>query len=164
MGVMQIFHYTNEPFELEIKKYEEDGLNFFRGKPRGLWVSVEDESFGESNYNWKEWCEVEKYEVQNLKCKYEIKFKPNANLLILSNYQELKEFTIKYHLLYDQSFFQQNLINWHEVIKDYDGILIYPYIWEGRMSVKTQWYYGWDFSSLCIWDLNCIDSFELVQE
>ena len=40
-------------------------------------------------------------------------------------------------------------INWPKVAQDYAGIEICPYRSDKRMS--SDWYYGWDVASGCVW-------------
>ncbi len=55
-------------------------------------------------------------------------------------------------------------IDWPAVAKKYTGIEICPYIWERRMSRHTEWYYGWDLASGCVWDPCIIRKLERIHE
>lgn len=54
-------------------------------------------------------------------------------------------------------------LDWLKVKQKYQGIIIAPYQWKCRMAQETKWYYGWDCASGCIWDLDCIDEFKLIE-
>lgn len=64
--------------------------------------------------------------------------------------------------------FQYYTIDWFQVVRNFPGIIIAPYLWERRNSNRSNWdscwYYGWDCASGCIWDLRCIESFQMVEE
>ena len=44
------------------------------------------------------------------------------------------------------------------------GIIISPYQWDCRLALESGWYYGWDCSSGCIWDISCIQDFIFLEE
>lgn len=158
---MRLIHYSPRIIEsLEDRPYYQEDLSW-QAKPNGLWISVEGDKLGE---NWKEWCETEEFCVENLKHSYEILLKEDARILHLKTPEEIFEFTKKYPLRIrgwdaDSDTYQ---LEWFEVKKKYQGIIISPYQWPCRLSLESCWYYGWDCSSGCIWDLKCIDKFTLV--
>ena len=48
-------------------------------------------------------------------------------------------------------------INWRKVAKAFDGIIIPEYIYSRRLDGNaSDWYYGWDCASGCIWDARAI--------
>ena len=53
-------------------------------------------------------------------------------------------------------------IDWKKVKSKYQGIIIAPYQWSCRLNLDSNWYYGWDCASGCIWDLDCIKDFKLI--
>lgn len=159
---IKLIHYTNEEFELESWEYLQSELHW-QAKPNGLWVSVEGENLGEG---WKEWCEGEPFRLENLVVSYEVILKEDANILHLKTAQEIFEFTKQFPLKtrdWDAEWDTYQL-QWDGVKKKYQGIIISPYQWQCRMDPKTCWYYGWDCSSGCIWDLTCIEEFKLIEE
>ena len=113
-------------------------------KPRGLWVS------DESDYGWRQWCEDNQYSCG--KFAYPVQLASHHNILIISSVKELIEFTETF--LYDHQWMQQ--IDWYRVAKQYDGILISPYLGTFGPDNHLNWYYGWDCASGCIWNPHSI--------
>lgn len=164
---MKFIHYSDEKVGLDIHVYP-DYIPPYEMKPRGLWFSVESDDFPDDNVNWKEWCETQEFCLDCLKYAHEITFKPDAKILHLKSPQEIWDLSEKYPSepnknILPMFFGKPYGINWVNMKKDYQGIIIAPYQWPCRLSVHCIWYYGWDCSSGCVWDLNCIDKFELVE-
>ncbi len=177
----ELFHYSNKPVELTPKEYFMKDV-FMRDdtgmKPYGLWVSIEDY---QDDQTWKTWCEGENFRLRHLTHRHKIILKENANILVLSTKQELIDLSIKYAFndvkefqrIGDQFRYLRNReerdlpyvyrMNWREIKKLYDGIFIAPYIWEARFCTCATWYYPWDCASGCIWNIDCIQSFELFE-
>jgi hypothetical protein len=153
---MELYHYSEEEFDLENMVYDQSRLNF-QSKPVGLWVSVGDE--------WEIWCKEQEFALERLTCKYRVILKKEANILYLDTEDKIYDMHIKYPcnkgslsklLGFDDD---TNEIDWLKVKSEYQGIIISPYQWECRLSMDSSWYYGWDCASGCIWDINCIDFF-----
>lgn len=162
---MKLIHYTESPIELEPRDYHQSEL-LFQAKPHGLWFSVEIDEPLLNNYNWKEWCEMEGFRVAALNVSYQIVLKEDANILHLKTEQEILEFTKQFALktrYWDAEWDTYN-IKWDEVKEKYQGIIISPYQWNCRLALETSWYYGWDCSCGCMWDLSCIKEFILQRE
>lgn len=161
---MRLIHYTNEKFSLKPKEYPEYEIHWHR-KPNGFWVSVEGES------DWKSWCEGESFELQNLVVSYEVKLKKDDKILYLKTASDILSFTKKYPYIRDQWDNPEGRricgsyeIDWLKVKENYQGIIIAPYQWDCRLSTKCSWYYGWDCASGVIWDLDCIEEFNLIEQ
>src|ERR1019366_6375474 len=91
---MKLIHYSNEIIPvLEHRDYAQEDLPW-QAKPNGFWVSVETQEDG--HYNWKEWCEDEKYCLENLKYPHEVILIEDANILHLKTAQEILDFSKKY--------------------------------------------------------------------
>lgn len=157
---MKFIHYSSEKMELERRVYDQ---NKSKGaaKPYGLWFSVESEDFEENNYNWKQWCEVENFRLDHLKFVYELKFKEDAKILFIKTKEELIDFSNNY-LVDKQDWFHHK--DWLKVKEEYDAIIIAPYQWDCRLALETSWYYSWDCSSGCVWNIDSIKSFEFIEE
>ena len=152
---MRLIHYSSEDIEkLETRSYDQNEFRW-HAKPHGLWVSVEGENVGD---NWKEWCEGEKFELECLVNSYEVMLKDDANILQLKTAEEIFEFTKKFPIKtrdWDAEWDTYQL-DWNKVKSLYQGIIISPYQWGCRLALESCWYYGWDCSSGCLWDLTCI--------
>jgi hypothetical protein len=146
---MKLIHYASNVVEFDpTREYidKEDAIL----KPAGLWVSVEGE------YDWKWWCEVEKFRIDRLKYAHEVRLKDDANILYLKSPSELMRFGEKYPNT-DPKYAQLEklmsmFLDWTRVKQDYQGVIIAPYQWDCRFELM--WYYGWDCASGCIWS-NC---------
>lgn len=155
---MKLIHYTNEKFSLEPMTYDQQE-SIWQAKPNGLWFSIE------GDYDWKWWCEAENFNIENLVVSYEIELKEDANILHLKTPEEIIEFTKQYALStkdWDIEYDRYQL-KWDKVKEKYQGIIISPYQWDCRLRLGTSWYYGWDCASGCIWDLECIKEFKLME-
>jgi len=164
----KLIHYSGKPIEkLEPKIYDQNKLPY-HAKPNGLWISVE--GFEDPDeINWKEWCYGENFQTENLKYSYEVILKKDENILYLKSSDEIFEFTKKFPLplfsqrpVLDWNCGDTYQLDWHKVKTLYQGIIIAPYQWYCRLSVDCSWYYGWDCSSGCIWDLDCIEEFRRI--
>lgn len=153
---MKLIHYTNEPFDLEPRNYDEEELSR-HAKPNGLWVSVEGE------YDWFWWCIEGAYYLDCLAVSYEVFLKEDANILHLKTADEIRAFGKMYQVPSKWPWVEGDVseLRWSEIKEKYQGIVIAPYQWDCRMADETGWYYGWDCASGCIWDLDCIKEFTL---
>jgi hypothetical protein len=158
---MKLIHYSSELIESLEPRYYDQNLRKWQAKPNGLWLSVEDENVG---YNWKEWCESEKFRLECLEFSYEIKLKENANVIHLKTSEDIFKFT-KEHPLKTRDWdaeWDTYQLDWNKIREKYQGIIISPYQWKCRLALESSWYYGWDCTSGCIWDLNCIEEFRKI--
>lgn len=158
---MRLIHYSSDKITLENRIYDQKD-NDWHAKPSGLWFSVESENFPKHNYNWKKWCEVEKFRLENLRCVYEICLSTSSNILILKTANQIFEMAKKYP--YSREIWDTAELDWFKIKQEYSGIIIAPYQWDARLSMRSTWYYGWDCSSGCIWDTSVIEKFELLEE
>lgn len=152
---MKLIHYSSQKIDrLEKRKYNQSDLRF-QSKPNGLWISIDDA--------WKTWCESENYNVNSLSFSYEIVLKENADILHLKTKEDIFDFSKQYPSKtrdWDVEWDTYHL-QWDEVKKNHQGIIISPYQWESRLSLESSWYYGWDCACGCIWDISTIKYFKL---
>lgn len=168
----KLFHYSNRPIESLVPEYYDSYREVWPEcgsmKPIGFWVSVEDHP---EDWSWFDWCKAEEFNLESLKYKYSVKISPNFNIIHLKSVEEIKSFSLQYGVIdpFGFSNIKMNLsdrkyiymINWLNVKKEYDGIIISPYQRECRFDSMCSWYYPFDCSSGCIWNLKAIESFEL---
>ena len=117
-------------------------------KPKGLWYSCGSE--------WDDWCRYEMPQwITGSPHVYRIEVNLSRMLVIRSD-ADFRDFDARYRV------FQRgmSLIDWSAVARDYDGIEICPYQSKFRMS--SDWYYGWDVASGCIWGSGAFKSVEPV--
>jgi len=123
-------------------------------KPRGLWLSVD------SDYGWREWGQGNEYGCFD-HC-FEVELVYRHNVLITD---DLLGFHSRFASpLYPDASYPIAYIKWQEVAKVYSGIIIPTYHFEFRFDTRvSDWYYGWDCASGCIWDAAAIASVSLAQ-
>jgi hypothetical protein len=92
------------------------------------------------------------------KKKFEVTLSPDANVLHIGSTEQFDKFNRKYRS--DDMF---GSIIWPDVAKQYDGIIIAPYLWSRRLDSSSRWYYGWDAASGCIWKARAIASITRVK-
>jgi hypothetical protein len=154
------------------------------GKPIGFWLSA--------GTAWERWCKSNDFESFRLRYQYRIKLRKNHNVLMIHDLVGFDKFCYEYGYdpygiysnhsektkeLFGESEAGQRLATywhirkyypdcrWNLVKEKYQGIIICPYFHNRRlMTSHSQWYYGWDCASGCIWDVDCIKSFELEKK
>lgn len=130
----------------------------FGPKPKGLWVSDEDE------YGWREWCTEESFGIERLAIEHEVALAEDNRVLMINDECELDAFTERYGARVDpEDFTHYYWIDWPAVASSYQGIIITPYIGSRRMTSHTSWYYPWDVASGCIWDSDAVASIKIVE-
>lgn len=142
---MILIHFSNRPFIMEEKSYEQK----IAIKPNGLWLS--DESQKDS---WFNWCQQEQFNLKNLKHRTEFDV-DTKHIFLIENEKELKAFNDIYAAPIDptSTFLWPK---WDKLSQNYKGIIISPYQFKFRFDLNFLWYYGWDCASGCIWDLSCL--------
>jgi len=169
---VKLFHYSEYPLEKLDKEFHNgrNGCFYFRSKPVGFWISVEDY---EDDQTWKTWCEAEEFGLERLAYRYLVTLSNEAKILHLKTSKDILDFGLEYQGNEQGSFtnFMKEHgrdpypyvyeIRWEEVIKKWDGIIIAPYDWSLRLNSETMWYYSWDCASGCIWNIEAIKSLSL---
>lgn len=118
-------------------------------KPQGLWVSVEGE------YGWREWGMENEYGCFDHR--FSVTLAEGHKVLITDD-------LIGFHRRFKKAWYPDHpysyeYIQWEEVAREYQGIVIPTYHWEFRFDTPvSDWYYGWDCASGCIWDAAAIAS------
>jgi hypothetical protein len=154
-------HYSDKPLnhllDVPPEAQSENGM-----KPRGVWFGI--------GSSWKDWVSTEygnsSTDIQGhfpTNKETAIVLKRNAKILRITSAKGLNEFTKKYpgedeylKPIKNVEYGLGRMINWKRVAKDYDGIIIAPYIASRRLSIQTPWYYGWDVASGCVWNIDAI--------
>lgn len=117
-------------------------------KPCGLWLSHDN------GFNWKSWCEQEQFPYGAHE--YAVTIDSSANIACLDS------------LLSVETFFQQFSlgdfsINWEEVAKNYDGIYVAAHVISLAFDFDcAAFLYGWDLTSMCIWNADAVKTFEKI--
>lgn len=152
-------HYASSPFTFDpARTYEQNEPRTF-GKPNGFWVSIPGDD------DWPTWVRDNMSHIR-LNHTYRVTLSDTAAIHYITNDFALDAFTGEFAVKtdYERRWHENHQarwpIDWRQVAKDCDGIIIAPYQWSRRMSLD--WYYGWDCASGCIWNLSAIASVELV--
>ena len=148
-------HYGHDKFDknlfLKIKNEE------LRNKPHGgLWASpTKDVDVG-----WARWCMQEEFCVDKLDSYFDFKLKDNARVLRIEKIKDLEKLprvklndnlmTIN-HMNFD--------IDFEEIGKNYDAILVYMYRDEESKGMKSMYFelYGWDVDTLLVLNPDVIE-------
>lgn len=149
---MQLVHYSARPLlHRDMRSRIQDGRdgNF---KPRGLWVSVTGE------YDWKWWCESERFNTDRFDYATEIVLTEKNRVLHLKSDDDILAFTRTYQYSPYPEIPDHKAIDWRIVARHCDGIIIAPYSWELRLERETFWYYPWDCASGCIWNMDAVEA------
>jgi len=143
---MELYHFTKlEEFYLRSRAQKKEPDM----KPKGFWVS------DESEFGWSDWCEREGFRL-GIHHMHKVTLAENANILHIKNVKEITDFNEAYSKpLYPDAKYAI-AIDWLQVSKIYQGIIITPYLHEVRLEPKFMWYYGWDCASGCIWNKKAI--------
>lgn len=156
-GSLKLVHYSGKLIKKLESRPQQIGqfiLHTF-DKPNGFWVSVEGDD------GWEEWCRRNKYLTSKLKRIYDVKLNKDAKILLIKNEKQFDRFEEEFESKNPELTFGIG-IDWAEVSKRYQGILIIPYLWSKRLG--HFWYYGWDCASGCIWDISAIESISLREK
>ena len=127
-------------------------------KPQGFWLSI-NESWKEFWENEANYCDSPDW-LEILRYRHDISLDIDANILLVDTTSKM--------LLFNQNYGINrrgyNMINWKNLMYDYQGIIITPYYTKFRLEINFDWYYTWDCASGVIWDVSCIKSVDNVQE
>lgn len=132
-------------------------------KPPGIWVSP----LGE--YDWPWWSKAEDFRLEQLRWRTQIYINPFCEIFFLRTVEDMRWFNKRYGypaswsvevLKRSPEMFRgmrpKGMIDWGEVAKVYDGIVIAPYQWDLRLADDFFWYYPWDCSSGVFWRARAI--------
>lgn len=174
---MILEHYGTETLEWPPRQYDQKDSPYRNFKPWGLWVSVK----GKDDWPW--WCEAENFRLDQLAIRTIVHLAKDANIKLITSGPEIEAFTAEYG--YDvlegkggnyplRGKIEHIQIDWQRVAKEYDGIIIAPYLWSHRLAWRQEdgenvhrvsnWYYGWDCASGCIWNAKAIARFEEMED
>lgn len=149
---LELYHYHyNIISELNTISY----LQSLHFKPTGFWFSIDE--------SWKEWCEENEFKIKSLAYKHKVTLKETANILLLEEPEQLVRFTVHYRANYLPTKII-DYIDWPRLATEYDGIIITPYQYSCRYEPMVFWYYGWDCACGCIWNIDAVESIELIPQ
>lgn len=151
---MKLVHYSETPFELDRTKSYKDANDIHNNplKPRGLWLSDDSQEL-----NWPSWCRSEDWRTYALRFGTEFKLKSSANVLILKDPTDVRDFIDVYT---NEGSHSWSPPNWKLVSEVWDGIFITPY----TRSFIMGWYLSWDVSSGCVWNLDILEEVQRFEQ
>ena len=157
-------HYGHDKFDInrfvKIKNRE-----LFNKPFGGLWSSpTKDVDVG-----WARWCMQEEFYVDKLDKYFDFKLKDNARVLRIEKIKDLEK--LPKVDLYDELVNLQALnimhsvkymhfdIDFEEIVKNYDAILVYMYRDEESKGMKSMYFelYGWDVDTLLVLNPDVIE-------
>lgn len=165
---MILDHYGTEPLLWPPRDYTQTNRKEGWGHPphpEGLWVSVKGED------DWPSWCQSEQFRLEALAVCTRVVLASEANVRLVEGEQQLLAFDAEYGIDYDYGGavpFTHRRIDWIKLAKDYDGLIIAPYVRSCRLPMErgtpkarvSDWYYPWDCASGVIWRARAIAAFE----
>ena len=155
---MILTHYSAKPLRLDRKRIYQ--IQPYSGKPVGLWLSDESvkedgwetngkQMFGSEDFTNAAFFKLDLSRVLWLQCLSDME-----RFTKVWGAEPLPLFPSNQYLFSAQQTLKYQTIRWNDVANHYGGILITPYLWKARH--KFLWYYTWDCSSACVWDLNLL--------
>jgi hypothetical protein len=119
-------------------------------KPKGLWLSVDGD--------WERWCRSDwTWHENQVNVEFDL-IDPDA-VLILDCVDDIDYFDEHYvtRNMTGNGSLSRYRINWEPLTTKWAGIMIAPYQWQRRLDgAASEWYYGWDVASACIWNLDVL--------
>lgn len=151
---MRLIHFSEKKLK-DVVAVPQESRGF---KPRGLWVSDEDD------YGWRAWCLGEGFRVERLAVAHEVKLYPESRVLYVKGEAQLHALASKYGNddCWGDRWETGWDVRWDLIAKRHQGIVISPYLAERRFDPAFFWYYAWDCASGCIWDPTAIESIKVV--
>jgi len=153
----EYIHYTNKNFDaFDLNRtyiQTAEGLAFHT--PNGLWLSITGIN------DWEQYCIKNNYNLHNLKHEFQVKLKPQANILMLYNDAAYADFEKKYAYypegaaLHEENYTLSLSIRWEKIINDYQGFAL-PHVIP-KLYNAGLWHDTWHCTSACIWDLQAIE-------
>lgn len=158
----RLVHFSADPL-VSVRSREQEDEWLWRGKPTGLWISIEGE---EDSCSWSEWNAREDFRPVWDHRAYEISLRPDASILRICGEAELRRFhrerSIPNPVYKGRDMGSRSMLpDWKTIAQEYQGVIIAPHVWACHidMSNEMSWYYSWDCSSGCIWDADAVAGF-----
>lgn len=157
---MRLIHFSQSPLLKVSSEKQSDNPHH---KPEGLWFSA-----GDGEDGWRSWCLIERFHTHRLGYRTELKFKRSARILRIKSASGIDRITRAYGVEPGWASTLPNRtararrwrvidVRWKEIAKQYDAIIIAPYIYQRRLA-GPMWYYTWDVASGCVWNAGAIES------
>jgi hypothetical protein len=137
----RLLHYSQNALTQRLNSAQNQEDYF---KPQGFWVSVEGED------DWRSWCQSEGYGHKRYFWQTAVALTGVGKPILRIDGRSIDDFTDNY--VRENLRMEYYAIDWPRVAQDYSGIIIAPYSWHHRRNDRTQWYYGWDCASGCLWN------------
>jgi hypothetical protein len=121
-------------------------------KPVGLWLSVP------SDCDWPGFC-VENYPQRLSPERHLVTLRGDADLLVLDSHEAVLGLAARFPDPRSRSVNPRyhDTVDWAAVAREYDGIVIPTYQRDMWRHIEANWYYTWDCSCACIWNMDAIE-------
>lgn len=157
---MKLVHFSPSAEPIQFVERPQQAMMY---KPRGLWVSDEDD------FGWSKWCKNEDFHQENLQFAHPVELVPE-HVKLLATREQLLDFTRRYALQdvtneRDPDYPLRNqFLDWDKVAREHGAVVITPYHWDCWMDEDCFWYYGWDCASGIVFQRRAIASIGPARE
>ena len=145
-------HYGSDFLNMEMPMEEWDGGD----KPKGIWASPKNTSWG-----WKNWCEYEDFEIRKLKLSFEFKLKRKSKILEIREFKDIKPYLkeIENKGLWWPSWYEdyKYQLDKKKLYNEFDGMELFMRNNYGYFHNYSHDFTTWDVDSIVIWNLNIIE-------
>lgn len=115
----------------------------------GLYSSPLDKP---NSFTWHDFCVSEEFDLDELNKHFDFRLKPNARVLIVRSIEDLRRFGT--HLIRKDDFFDYDefLINFVAIAREYDALAVIGYYMYDRDSMFNYpgCFYSWDVDTLLV--------------
>ena len=133
----KLLHYAVHKFEIDFNK-SYDSQYLFPGKPRGLYLSVDDA--------WTRWCIDNDFIHKLYNFVYEFELSKDSKILVIQTSDEMRRFLKTFE-------------GWEEIKNRYDGIgfLNYVKIKNDLLFASPLWFDALDVNCYVIWNCEILE-------
>lgn len=139
---MKLVHYSLHPLAKGNLMRPES--NRISTKPRGIWLSIDDE--------WKRWCERNNHKLERLANPHRVVLSASARMVVVDDEPKFRSFSRQYGVRGSDG--RVLKIKWDLLGIGADGIIISPYMSTQR---RYPWYDLWNCACACVWNIGVIE-------
>ncbi len=151
---MELIHYGSNTYNPELFKPVTNHKYSANNKPKGgLWVSPVDSEWG-----WKDFCEVEEFRIDKLSSSFKLKLKDDAKIFKIDSLNDSFDSLLELAKSYSwKNIIGCDELDFEKLSKDYDVIyLTYEGVGETRLSEPMN-LNAWDCECMLIMNPNCFE-------
>lgn len=159
----EFVHLTDKKWDIfeDWKDYDDLNLlkDMFINKPNGLYISGKI-----GTGSWMDWCLAENFYTSSANCFAVDIVLDRTKLLEISTPLDVKNCVEKYghnplNGIYKWASFEPRSIDWNNVAKDYDGIIVK---YDDIYDFSQAWTTTLDCNCACIWNKKCISKWKYL--